>query len=93
MFLGVNAEMTNFNDQENSYTLILAENPLIDYVDLPKELLGLHYSNVICGVIRGALEAVLYRVKCYFVKDALKGDDYSEIKVELIQIIYFKSDD
>ena len=37
---------------------ILEDNPLTDFVELPEQLQGLRYSNVLCGVIRGALEMV-----------------------------------
>jgi len=32
-------------------------------------------------------------VKCYFVKDTLLGDDITEIRVELKEIITVKNDD
>lgn len=35
------------------------KNPLDDNVKLPKQLKGLEYSNIICGIIRGSLEAVI----------------------------------
>mmetsp|Transcript_56791 Transcript_56791/g.65070 ORF Transcript_56791/g.65070 Transcript_56791/m.65070 type:complete len:188 (-) Transcript_56791:127-690(-) len=94
MFLGITCEVYNFVDKENCFSLIMPDNPLVDYVELPKHLSALHYSNVICGVIRGALEAVNYKVKCYFVKDTLMGDDVTEIKIEEIkEIIKKKKDD
>ena len=37
---------------------ILEDNPLTDYVELPEQLGNLKYCNVLCGVIRGALEMV-----------------------------------
>ena len=42
------------------FTLTFEENPLAEFVELPEEVLagGLWYSNVLCGVIRGALEMV-----------------------------------
>lgn len=36
------------------------QNPLDDNVKLPKQLKGLEYSNIICGIIRGSLEAVKF---------------------------------
>lgn len=58
MFLGITADVANLNEEETSCSLILHENPLTDFVDLPPSLSQLHYSNLICGVIRGALEQV-----------------------------------
>jgi len=58
MFLGVTCEVSNYVEKDNCFSLILNDNPLIDYVELPKHLQGLSYSNIICGVIRGALESV-----------------------------------
>jgi len=42
------------------FTLALDENPLAEFVELPEEVLegGLWFSNVLCGVLRGALEMV-----------------------------------
>jgi len=42
------------------FTLTLDENPLAEFVELPEEALegGLWFSNILCGVIRGALEMV-----------------------------------
>jgi len=45
------------------------------------------YSNIYCGVIRGALEQVSMKVECDFVKDILRGHDMNEIKIELKEII------
>ena len=44
----------------STFTLTLEENPLAEFVELPDEVLegGLWFSNVLCGVLRGALEMV-----------------------------------
>ena len=47
----------------------------------------LKYSNVYCGVIRGALEQVNMKVSCNFTRDFLRGDDVNEIKVELKEML------
>jgi Transport protein particle (TRAPP) complex subunit len=64
MFLGVQCDVTNYVEKDNCFSLIMPDNPLIDFVELPKHLQGLYYSNIICGVIRGALEAVLRNFHC-----------------------------
>lgn len=53
----------------------------IEFVELPPSAYGvLWYSNVLCGVLRGALEMVQMRVEARFVKDVLQGDEVSEIR-------------
>lgn len=37
---------------------VLEDNPLVDFVELPEDCSNLKYCNVLCGVIRGALEMV-----------------------------------
>lgn len=39
---------------------ILTDNPLADFVELPEEYRDLKYCNLLCGVVRGALEMVRY---------------------------------
>ncbi len=57
MFLGVSAELTKWTHEEKECCLVMNENPLADFVVLPSRLAKGHffYSNLICGVIRGAL--------------------------------------
>src|SRR5579863_4778068 len=46
--------------QQPYFTLTLDENPLTEFVELPEDAIegGLWFSNVLCGVLRGALEMV-----------------------------------
>ena len=74
-------------NQQYEYRIYFSENPLNDYVELPDKFKGLWYSNMICGVIRGALEAINIKVECKYSKDTLKGNDLNEIRVKLIEII------
>ena len=74
-------------NQQYEYRIYFSENPLNDYVELPDKFKGLWYSNMICGVIRGALEAINIKVECKYSKDTLKGNDHNEIRVKLIEII------
>ena len=56
-------------------------------MELPEKFKGLWYSNMICGVIRGAMEAINIKVECKYYKDTLKGHDNNEIRIKLIEII------
>jgi hypothetical protein len=67
---------------------------LSTFVELPgdeqsgdDDLRRLKYSNVYCGVIRGALEQVNLKVECNIVRDTLKGDEVNEIRVELKEVL------
>lgn len=58
MFLGVTASVTNWDADGTSCSLVLEDNPLVDFVELPDTCQGLYYCNILSGVIRGALEMV-----------------------------------
>jgi hypothetical protein len=58
MFMGVTADISNWNGDSTECSLTIGENPLIEFVELPENLNQLWYSNILCGVIRGALDMV-----------------------------------
>ena len=84
-YLDINAEISTINQKE--YGLIFQDNLLNDFVELPEKYNDLWYSNILCGVIRGAYEAINIKVECKYNKDTLKGHDYNEIRIKLIDII------
>ena len=87
MFLGVAPAVTNWSADGKTFSLVLDENPLTDFVELPEDATALHFSNILCGVIRGALEMVQLQVECSFVKDALKDGEPTELRVRLVRIL------
>lgn len=95
MFLGIQPIVTNWSSDGKECSLLLDDNPLTTFVELPESHPGLFYSNLICGVIRGALEMVQMRVEVRFVKDVLRGDESTEIRMKLLEVMEesFKGDD
>jgi len=88
MFLNIPASVgPNFSPDKKEFSILFKENPLTQFVELPEAYGQLHFCNILCGVIRGALEMLLMRVECRFVKDMLKGDDTNEIRVVLKEIL------
>ncbi|CAK9294985.1 unnamed protein product [Gordionus sp. m RMFG-2023] len=90
-YLNIVPTITNFIVGANGYqefSLVFEYNPLADYVEIPD---GKHdklsYSNVICGIIRGALEMMQLETSVYFVQDTLRGNSTNEIKVKLLRKI------
>ncbi|KAJ4457286.1 putative Trafficking protein particle complex subunit 3 [Paratrimastix pyriformis] len=83
MFLGITANVVNPTPQQ--YSLTFRDNPMVDFVELPDNCANLRYCNLLCGVIRGALEQVQIKVECHFVRDMLRGDETNEIQVRFLE--------
>lgn len=87
MFMGITANVVGISPDGRSFSLVFDENPLAEFAELPEDCSTLWYSNIICGVIRGALEMVNMKVECTFVKCRLRGDEQNEVKVSLHEML------
>lgn len=59
MFLNITPIVANWNQAGDEFSLIIDNNPLTEFAELPEEHKSLSYCNILCGVIRGALEMVI----------------------------------
>jgi hypothetical protein len=90
MFLNITPTIDNWTADNKQFSLIFDENPLAEFVELPDDGRAhkeLWYSNILAGVIRGALEMVQLQVETEFVSDQLQGSDYTELRVKLIKVL------
>ena len=86
--------------QQSEFILSFDENPLSEFAELPRDAKegGLWFSNVLCGVLRGALEMVSkslrsrllqvqMQVEARFLSDDMRGDEATEMHVRLIRML------
>lgn len=88
MFLGISANVADVSSasEANTFAVVFDENPLNLFVELPDAAKQhLWYSNILVGVLRGALGQVGLQTQVTYVKDTLRGDcDTNEIRVKFI---------
>jgi hypothetical protein len=93
IFLNIQPTNDNWSQDGKSCSIVLPDtNPLTEFVELPitsdsKISRELWYSNILCGVIRGALQMVQVDVDITFVKDKLRGDNRTEMRIKLNKIL------
>ncbi|KAK9460827.1 NO signaling/Golgi transport ligand-binding domain-containing protein [Lipomyces oligophaga] len=90
IYLNITPVVANWSSDNKQFSLIFDENPLADFVELPddgKAMNELWFSNMLCGVLRGALEMVQLQVEVEFVSDVLRGQDTTEMKLTLIRVL------
>ncbi|XP_041353997.1 trafficking protein particle complex subunit 3-like [Gigantopelta aegis] len=85
MYLGITPVVSNWSPSADEFSLLIENNPLSDFVELPEGHNALNYSNILCGVLKGSLEMVQMDVDVRFVQDQLKGDNITELRVKFIK--------
>eukprot|EP00800_Vazella_pourtalesii_P013521 TRINITY_DN3240_c3_g1_i1.p1 TRINITY_DN3240_c3_g1~~TRINITY_DN3240_c3_g1_i1.p1 ORF type:complete len:193 (+),score=58.74 TRINITY_DN3240_c3_g1_i1:31-579(+) len=86
-YLGLVPLVDKWNPSDRSCCLVFDHNPLAEFVELPPEHASLWYANILCGVLRGALEVVHLEVEVKFLQDVLRGDDRTELYIRCVRKI------
>lgn len=90
IFLNITPSVANWSNDGKLFLLVFTENPLAEFVELPddgKAPKELWYSNILCGVLRGALQMVQLDVDAHFIADQLRGNPTTEIRVKLLKYL------
>lgn len=88
MFLNITPTVVNWSADGKSFSLLLDENPLTEFVELPAEAVKeLWYSNILSGVLKSCLEMVQLDCDVWFVSDVLRGDPQTELRLKLNKVL------
>lgn len=90
MFLNVIPEIANWNSAGTEFSIVLADNPILEFVELPEALIsqGLKYSQIIAGIVKGALEMLHIQVECDAVRcPLLNSGNPTEFRVKFVKRI------
>lgn len=90
MFLNIVPQIGGWSPDNKQFTIVLppGQNPLAEHVEVYDEKMKeLWFSNILAGVIRGALEMVQLSCAVEFTSDVLQGAPQTEIKVKLIKVL------
>jgi len=90
IFLNITPTVASWTADNKQFSLLFDENPLADFVELPDDGRAqdeLWFSNILCGIIRGALEMVQMSIEAHFVGDVLRGNDVTEMRVTLLHYL------
>ncbi|CAE1323746.1 TRAPPC3 [Acanthosepion pharaonis] len=85
MYLGITPVVSNWSPAGDEFSLLIENNPLTEFVELPEGHNALNYSNILCGALKGCLEMVQMDVDVRIVQDQLKGDSITEIRLKFIK--------
>lgn len=84
LYLNITPSVDNWSQTNDEFSVILYNNPLTEFVELPDSLQHMSYLNILPGIIRGALEMVSIPVRAWIQSDHLKGDYETVIRVQAI---------
>lgn len=92
-YLNVNATLVRMDEQEAVISLD-SDGLGGELVELPDEAVkgGLRYANVLCGMIRGALEMVNVLVECAIVTDPLLSSNSTTTDISIKFVKYLEEE-
>ncbi|XP_077295574.1 blocked early in transport 3 [Arctopsyche grandis] len=85
LYLGMQPSVSSWSNAGDEFSLVWEQCPISEWVELPPDVRGLKYCNLLCGALRGALEMVQLEIHSWFVQDQLKGDPVTELRVKYIR--------